>query len=120
MAVWGYAQGLVVGALSLAGFVGGGFVGSRVGPLLLSGGAKSPYAPVFGLAGAFIVGGVLASALEIVGLRLRGYPRGPLGLIGGAGGAGPIPAAGLMGCRIGGGGAPPERSERGLPRATRR
>src|SRR3954467_6844598 len=31
MAVWGYAQGLIVGALSLAGFVGGAFLGPRIG-----------------------------------------------------------------------------------------
>jgi Trypsin-like peptidase domain/Colicin V production protein len=120
MAVWGYAQGLVVGALSLAGFVGGGFVGSRVGPLLLSGGAKSPYAPVFGLAGAFIVGGFLASALEIVGLRLRGYLRGPLGLIDGAGGAALIAAAGLMVCWIGGAVALQTPGARGLRRDIQR
>jgi uncharacterized membrane protein required for colicin V production len=34
-AVWGYAQGLIVGALSLAGFLGGAFLGSRLGPLVL-------------------------------------------------------------------------------------
>ena len=78
MAVWGYAQGLVVGALSLAGFIGGGFVGSRLGPLLLHGGAHSPYAPVFGLVGAFILGGLLASTLEVVGLHVRRFLRGPL------------------------------------------
>src|SRR3989440_12106007 len=75
MALWGYGQGLVVGALSLIGFVGGGFLGSRLAPLLLSGGADSPYAPVFALTGAFFLGGLLASALEIVGLRLRRVPR---------------------------------------------
>lgn len=102
MAVWGYAQGLVVGALSLVGFVGGGFVGSRLGPQLLSNGPHSPYAPVFGLAGAFIVGGFLASTLEIVGLKLRGFLRGPLGAVDGAGGAILIAAAGLVVCWIGG------------------
>jgi Trypsin-like peptidase domain/Colicin V production protein len=114
MAVWGYAQGLVVGALSLAGFLGGGFLGSRLGPLLLSDGAHSPYAPVFGLAGAFIVGGFLASALEIVGLRLRGYLRGPLGLVDGAGGAVLIACAGLVVCWIGGAVALQTPGARGL------
>ena len=46
MAVWGYAQGLVVGALSLGGFVAGAFLGSRLAPLLLSGGSQSPYTPL--------------------------------------------------------------------------
>jgi hypothetical protein len=102
MAIWGYAQGLVVGALSLIGFVGGAFLGSRVGPLLLSNGAHSPYAPVFALAGAFVIGGFLASTLEIVGLRLRNYLRGPLGVVDGAGGAVLLACAGLVACWIGG------------------
>ena len=42
MALWGYAQGLIVGALSLGGFAAGAFVGSRLGPLLLAEGAESP------------------------------------------------------------------------------
>lgn len=120
MAVWGYAQGLVVGALSLAGFLGGGFLGSRLGPLLLSDGAHSPYAPVFGLAGAFILGGFLASTLEIVGLRLRGYLRGPLGLVDGAGGAVLIACAGLMVCWIGGAVALQTPGARGLRRDIQR
>jgi hypothetical protein len=120
MAVWGYAQGLVVGALSLVGFVGGGFVGSRLGPQLLSNGAHSPYAPVFGLAGAFIVGGFLASTLEIVGLKLRAYLRGPLGLIDGAGGAILIAAAGLVVCWIGGAVALQTPGARGLRRDIQR
>ena len=79
MAVWGYAQGLVVGALSLAGFIGGGFLGSRLGPLLLEDGSRSPYAPVFGLVGAFLIGGIVASVLETVGFQLRRRLRGGLG-----------------------------------------
>jgi hypothetical protein len=102
MAFWGYAQGLVVGALSLIGFLGGGFVGSRVGPLLLSDGAHSPYAPVFALAGAFVIGGFLASTLEIVGLHLRRKLPGPLGVVDGAGGAVLLGCAGLFACWIGG------------------
>src|SRR3954467_7465568 len=91
MALWGYSQGLVVGALSLAGFVGGAFLGARIGPLVLEGGAKSPYAPVFALGGAFLIGGVLATGLELLGFRLRRRlgpgPGAPAGL-GGAGGGG--------------------------------
>ena len=87
MAVWGYAQGLVVGALSLAGFAAGALLGSRIAPLLLSGGSRSPYAPLFTLAGAVIVGGVLASSLEALGFHLR-HRMGPrLGAVDGAGGA---------------------------------
>ncbi|HEX8054985.1 MAG TPA: MarP family serine protease [Thermoleophilaceae bacterium] len=96
MAVWGYAQGLLVGALSLAGFVGGGFVGSRLGPLLLDDGSHSPYAPVFALVGAFLIGGVLASVLETVGFQLRRRVRGGLGIVAdGVGGALLLACAGL-------------------------
>ncbi|TMK62551.1 MAG: hypothetical protein E6G53_13810 [Actinobacteria bacterium] len=120
MAVWGYAQGLVVGALSLAGFVGGGFVGSRLGPLLLHGGAHSPYAPVFGLVGAFILGGLLASTLEVVGLHLRRFLRGPLGVADGVGGSVLIAAAGLVVCWIAGAVALQTPGARGLRRDIQR
>ena len=71
MAVWGYAQGLIVGALSLVGFAGGAVAGARIGPLLLEEGARSPYAPLVSLACAALIGGVLASGLEILGFHLR-------------------------------------------------
>jgi hypothetical protein len=95
MAVWGYAQGLIVGALSLAGFVAGGFLGSRVGPMLLSEGSRSPYAPLFALMGALLVGGILAAALEVLGFRLRGRLGQGLGALDGLGGAVLVGAIGL-------------------------
>jgi S1-C subfamily serine protease len=95
MAVWGYAQGLLVGAFSLAGFLGGGFLGSRLGPLLLQDGSHSPYAPVFALVGAFLIGGVVASVLETVGFQLRRRLRGGLGLADGVAGAALLGCAGL-------------------------
>src|SRR3954462_3126954 len=70
-ALWGYAQGLIVGAMSLVGFLVGAFLGSRLGPLLVHDGAHSPYAPLFALIGAFVIGGILASGLEVLGFRLR-------------------------------------------------
>jgi len=87
MALWGYAQGLIVGALSLLGFAAGAFVGSRVGPLVLEDGSRSPYAPLFALAGALLIGGLLASVLEVLGFRLRGRLDARLGLLDGASGA---------------------------------
>lgn len=96
MALWGYSQGLVVGALSLAGFLGGAFIGSRVGPPVLSDGSKSPYAPLFALVGAFLIGGVLATGLEMLGFRLRRRLGPALGLVDGLGGALLIGAAGLV------------------------
>lgn len=95
MAVWGYAQGLLVGALSLGGFIGGGFIGSRLGPLLLDDGSRSPYAPVFALVGAFLIGGIVASVLESVGFQLRRRLRGGLGQADGVAGAVLLAAAGL-------------------------
>lgn len=100
MAVYGYSQGFLVGALSLAGFVGGAIVGTRVGPMLLSEGAASPYAPLFGLFGALVVGGVLALGLEGVAQSLRarltagGGARG-LAALDGLLGAGLIALVGL-------------------------
>jgi S1-C subfamily serine protease len=87
MAVWGYMQGLVVGAMSLGGFIAGALVGSRLAPLLLSGGSRSPYAPLFTLVGAVVVGGVLASLLEALGFQLRRRMGPRLGQLDGAAGA---------------------------------
>lgn len=67
----GLRRGFIVGALSLGGLVAGAFVGARVGPLLLPNGSRSPYAPLFALAGALLLGGLLASGLERLGARLR-------------------------------------------------
>ena len=71
MAVWGYAQGLIVGALSLGGFGVGAFLGSRLGPMLLEEGSESPYAPLTALMGALVIGGILASLFEVLGFRIR-------------------------------------------------
>jgi len=70
-AYWGYHQGLVIGALSLAGFAAGALLGSRAGPALLAEGSASPYAPLAALAGAMLLGGVASLMLETVGLKLR-------------------------------------------------
>jgi S1-C subfamily serine protease len=77
LAVYGYLQGFIVGALSLLGFAVGAFVGVRVAPLLLSDGDHSPYAPLFGLIGGLLVGAVLASGLEGLGARVRSALRLP-------------------------------------------
>jgi S1-C subfamily serine protease len=87
MAMWGFLQGLIVGALSLTGFIAGAVLGARLAPLLLSDGSKSPYAPLFALLGAILLGGILAMGLESLGFRLRGLLVGPLGIIDSAGGA---------------------------------
>ena len=77
LAFYGYLQGFIVGALSLVGFALGAFLGTRVGPLLLPAGSHSQYAPLFGLVGALLAGGVLASGLEGLGLHARSALRLP-------------------------------------------
>lgn len=96
MAGWGYAQGLIVGALSLVGFLGGAFLGSRLGPLVVHDGAHSPYAPLFALVGAFLIGGILASGLEVLGFHLRRRLPPRLSVLDGIGGAVLIACAGLV------------------------
>lgn len=87
MAVWGYAQGLIVGALSLAGFAAGALLGSRLGPLLLEDGSESPYAPLFTLLGALLLGGLLVTVLETVGFHVRARLGERAQTLDGAGGA---------------------------------
>jgi S1-C subfamily serine protease len=77
LAMYGYAQGFIVGALSLLGFAIGAFLGTRLAPLILPGGSHSQYAPLFGLVGALLAGAVLASGFEGVGARARGVLRIP-------------------------------------------
>lgn len=87
MALWGYSQGLVAGGMALAGFAGGAFAGSRLGPLLLDGGSASPYAPLMALIGALFLGALAASVLELLGFRIRRRLGTRLGAVDGVGGA---------------------------------
>ena len=95
MALWGYAQGLVVGALSLVGFVAGALLGSRVGPLLLEEGSSSPYAPLMTLTGGLVIGSLMAAGGELLGFRLRRRLPGRLNSFDGLGGAVLIACVGL-------------------------
>lgn len=95
MALWGYMQGLIVGALSLAGFAAGALVGSRLAPLLLQDGSHSPYAPLAALIGALLIGGVLASFLEVLGFHLRRRLGGGLEVLDGLGGSVLVACVGL-------------------------
>ena len=79
MGIWGYQQGLIVSALSLTGFAVGAFLGSRLGPALLPDGSESPYAPATALAGALLVGGIVAISLEAVAHHARRRILGPTG-----------------------------------------
>lgn len=66
---YGFSRGLVRGALSLAGFALGAYVGARVAPALLSEG--SPYGPLVALGGAIIGGTLLQTLAGLLGGTLR-------------------------------------------------
>jgi hypothetical protein len=75
MALQGFARGFIVGVLSLIGFAGGAWIGTRVGPLLLSQGAHSPYASLFGLGGALVFGFLLGAFFDGIAWRVRSLLR---------------------------------------------
>jgi trypsin-like peptidase/colicin V production protein len=102
MATWGYAQGLIVGALSLGGFAAGAFLGSRLGPMVLEEGSRSPYAPLSALIGAILLGGILASLAEVLGFHLRRRLGERLGLLDGVGGSLLVGCLGLFLFWVGG------------------
>ncbi|HEX2264884.1 MAG TPA: MarP family serine protease, partial [Solirubrobacterales bacterium] len=95
--LWGYRQGLIVGALTLVGFGVGAFAGSRIGPLLLAEGSRSPYAPLCAALGALLVGALTAVTLESFALGLREKIAGRRFLLAadGAGGAALIASVAL-------------------------
>jgi hypothetical protein len=96
MAVWGFGQGLIAGGLALAGFALGAFLGSRLGPLLLSDGSHSPYAPLVALVTALVLGAVFASVLEVAGFHLSRRLPEELGVADGVGGAVLVACLGLF------------------------
>jgi S1-C subfamily serine protease len=71
LGLWGYKQGLIVGAMTLLGFATGAAIGSRLAPLLLNQGPDSPYAPLLAALGALVGGAMVAVILESFGLGLR-------------------------------------------------
>jgi S1-C subfamily serine protease len=97
LGLWGYRQGLIVGALTLFGFAAGAAAGSRLAPLLLSQGSESPYAPLCAALGALVAGALAAVAVEgfALGLRARLIRRRLLHMLDGAGGATLIGAVAL-------------------------
>jgi S1-C subfamily serine protease len=97
LGIWGYRQGLIVGALTLLGFGAGAFAGSRIGVFILYEGSKSPYAPLFAAMGALILGAVAAVTVETmaIGLRARVVRHRVLHVADGIGGAVLVAAVGL-------------------------
>ncbi len=97
LGLWGYRQGLIVGALTLFGFALGALAGSRLGPMVLAKGSESPYAPLCAALGALLGGALIAVAVEsfALGLRAKLIRRPVLHLADGAGGAALIAAVAL-------------------------
>lgn len=70
-ASWGFRQGAVIGVSSMLGFLGGTLVGVNLAGWLLQRGNDSPYTPLFALAAALLVGGIIAEITMAIGYRLR-------------------------------------------------
>jgi S1-C subfamily serine protease len=97
LGLFGWAQGFISGVLALVGFVAGAWLGTRLAPLVLSGGRESTWAPAFALVGAIVAGGVLAAGFEGLGARLRARLRSPaFATIDGALGAALTACVGLL------------------------
>ncbi|MFY9487587.1 MAG: MarP family serine protease [Solirubrobacterales bacterium] len=71
LAGWGFRQGAVLGVSSVVGFFGGVWLGTQLADRLLEKGNASPYAPLFALAAALIVGAVIAELTVALGFRVR-------------------------------------------------
>ncbi len=67
--LYGLSRGLVRGALSLAGFALGAYLGAKIAPAILDEG--SPYAPLIALGAALLGGTLLSSIAEMLGVSLR-------------------------------------------------
>lgn len=76
-ALVGFSRGFLIGALSLVGFAGGAYLGTRFGPHLLEEGNASPFAPLFGLLGALVGGVLLSSVSEGIAGAMRSGIRSP-------------------------------------------
>ena len=76
-ALVGFSRGFLIGALSLVGFAGGAYLGTRFGPQLLEEGNASPFAPLFGLLGALVGGVILSAGAEGIAGALRSGIRSP-------------------------------------------
>jgi hypothetical protein len=77
MALYGLRKGLIAGALSAVGVIGGALVGARLAPHLLSGGSRSPYTPVAALGGAVLLAIILEAIGSLAGSTLRSGLRLP-------------------------------------------
>jgi len=67
MAVWGYSLGVLAGGLLACGFVGGAFLGSRLGSLAVERASRTR----FDLFSALLFAVLLAAVLGVIGVSLR-------------------------------------------------
>ena len=70
-AISGLRRGLVAGALTLGGVVGGAVLGARLAPHVIHNGALSPYSPLIALGGAIVVGATGAGLGGWIGKWVR-------------------------------------------------
>lgn len=89
LALWGFRQGLIVGALGLGGLAIGAVLGSRLAPVILEDGSGSAYAPMIALLGAILIGSMTLALAVTAGEKIRRAAiRGPFWqVIDGIGGA---------------------------------
>jgi S1-C subfamily serine protease len=73
----GLRKGLIAGLLAIGGIVAGVVLGARVAPLVLHGGAHSPYAPLVSLGGAVVGAAVLEAVGSMAGSFFRAGLRFP-------------------------------------------
>jgi S1-C subfamily serine protease len=71
LAILGAQEGLLAGAFSVVGLVGGAALGGRLAPVILSDGSRSPYAPLVALG----VAAAVAVAVQSLGLSLGLFLR---------------------------------------------
>jgi S1-C subfamily serine protease len=71
-ALGGARRGLVLSAFSLAGLVGGAYLGSQIAPHFLHGGSSSPWKPLAGFVGAVVGALLLQAAAGFAGSFVRG------------------------------------------------
>ena len=86
-ALQGAARGLSTQVVSLAGLAAGGLAGSRVAPLFLEEGARSPWLPVAGLVGAAVGALLFQLVATTIVSRLGWFLPAPVRLIDSVGGA---------------------------------
>ena len=97
-ALSGLKRGLIATALSLAGLAVGAVLGARLAPHFLHNGARSPYTPIAGLAGAVACAVLLQSVASVAGSFARGalWAVPPLRVLDSLGGLAAGAALGLV------------------------